>query len=160
VKASFARVAPNTLGPITPVAVRDSQVHAVDDTLPPATAAASAGPVSKPDGSDPSRCLKVESDGYNWGFRNNCDFPVQFAYCLVAEKGLTGCSNGGAPGSVAGNGFGALIADKSLSATGADHKFRWIACSGGAGEVIARLEKADPPSGRCERNGSAVTAAN
>jgi hypothetical protein len=159
VKTAFVPAPPNTLGAIKPVAVRDSQVHAVDDTLPPAAMAASAAPVAKPDGSDPSRCLKVESDGYNWGFRNACDFALQFSYCLVADKGLAACGNGGAPGSVAARGFGALIADKSLSATGADHKFRWIACVGGAGEVIARLERADPPSGRCERN-SAITAAN
>jgi hypothetical protein len=160
VRTAYAPAAPNTLPPIAPVAVRDSQVRAVDDTLPPAAMAASAAPVAKPDRSDPSRCLKVESDGYNWGFRNNCDFALQFAYCLVADKGLAACGNGGAPGSVAAKGFGALVADKSLSATGSDHKFRWIACAGGAGEVIARLERADPPSGRCERNDTAVTAAN
>jgi hypothetical protein len=160
VKTAYAPAKPNTLPAITPVAVRNSQVRAVDDTEPPATRAASAAPVSRPDRSDPSRCLKVESDGYNWGFRNHCDFALQFAYCLVADKGLAACGNGGAPGSVAAKGFGALIADKSLSSSGADHKFRWIACAGGAGEVIARLERADPPSGRCERNDTAITAAN
>ena len=160
VKTAYAPTAPNTLPAITPVAVRDSQVRAVNDTLPPAAMAAGAAPVARPDRSDPSRCLKVESDGYNWGFRNNCDFALQFAYCLVADRGLAACGNGGAPGSVAAKGFGVLIADKSLSASGADHKFRWIACVGGAGEVIARLERADPPSGRCERNDTAITAAN
>ena len=154
-----ASAPPGALGVITPVAVRNSPVRALDEALPPAATAASAAPVSKPDGSDPSRCLKVESDGYNWGFRNACDFALQFSYCLVADTGLAACGNGGAPGSVAARGFGALIADRSLSATGADHKFRWIACAGGAGEVIARLERADPPSGRCDRN-PAITAAN
>lgn len=159
VKTAYAPAAPNALGAITPVAVRNSQVRAVDDALPPAAMAAGATPVTRPDGSDPSRCLKVESDGHNWGFRNQCDIALQFSYCLVADKGLAACGNGGAPGSVAGKGFGALIADKSLSAAGADHKFRWIACAGGAGEVIARLERSDPPSGRCERN-AAITASN
>ena len=158
-KMAFAPAAPNALGAITPVAVRNSRVRALDEALPPAAMAASATPVTKPDGSDPSRCLKVESDGHNWGFRNQCEFALQFSYCLVADKGLAACGNGGAPGSVAARGFGALIADKSLSAGGADHKFRWIACAGGAGEVIARLERSDPPSGRCERN-AAITASN
>jgi hypothetical protein len=158
-KTAYAPTAPNALGAITPVAVRNSQVRALDEALPPAAMAAGATPVTRPDGSDPSRCLKVESDGLNWGFRNQCEFALQFSYCLVADKGLAACGNGGAPGSVAARGFGALIADKSLSANGADHKFRWIACAGGAGEVIARLERSDPPSGRCERS-AAITASN
>jgi hypothetical protein len=137
--------------------VKDSQVHAVDDMVPaPAAAATGMKQEAKADGSDPSRCLKVDSDGLNWGFRNACDFAVQFAYCVPGGKSsssstLATCEKGGAPGSVAAKGFGALMADKSLSEAGVDHSFRWIACAGGAGEVIAHLEKADPPSGRCDR---------
>ena len=55
-------------------------------------------------------------------------------------------------GSVAANGFGALMADNSLKEQDAAHNFRWIACSGGAGEVVARLDQFEPPAGRCERS--------
>ena len=52
---------------------------------------------------------------------------------------------------MAAGSFGALLADKSFSETDADHAFRWLACGGGAGEVVARLDRADPPAGRCLR---------
>jgi len=145
---------PGKVAALTPVTVKDSQVHTIDDMVPaPAAGASLAGmkQEAKADGSDPSRCLKVDSDGLSWGFRNACDFAVQFAYCVPSDTGLAACDKGGAPGSVAARGFGALMADKSLSETGVDHSFRWIACAGGAGEVVAHLEKADPPSGRCDR---------
>ncbi|MBV9548765.1 MAG: hypothetical protein JO256_03720 [Alphaproteobacteria bacterium] len=149
---------------LTPVMVKDSQVHTIDDMVP-APAAGATLPSSdshaeaKPDGSDPSRCLKVDSDGLNWGFRNACGFAVQFAYCVPADSGLAACGKGGAPGSVAAHGFGALMADKSLSENGVDHSFRWIACAGGAGEVVAHLDRADPPSGRCDRAAPEIAAA-
>ena len=47
--------------------------------------------------------------------------------------------------------FGALTADTSLSDKDASHNFRWIACGGGAGEVVAHLDHYEPPAGRCER---------
>jgi hypothetical protein len=153
----------NTIVPLTPVTVKESQVHTIDNMVPaPAADAIITGVQAsvRPDGSDPSRCLKVDSDGSHWGFRNECDFPIQFAYCAPTEKSLATCANGGAPGSVAARGFGALTTDRSLSESGVDHSFRWIACAGGAGEVIAHLEKADPPSGRCERADAAVAAAH
>ncbi len=124
-----------------PVVVRVSLVHAIDR-----------------EGAAPSRqgasdCLKVESDGAHWGFRNSCGKAVQFAYCIWNGRDpLTACDKGAAPGSVAANGFAALFADQSLKEADADHDFRWIACEGGAGEVIAHLDNADPPSGRCERS--------
>jgi len=31
-----------------------------------------------------------------------------------------------------------------------DHQFRWVACSGA--EVTAKLDRADPPAGRCIRS--------
>ena len=157
IKAAFmpAKAAPmappNTVMPLTPVVVRDSQVHAVDDKVPAPAATATVQGGKQDAKANPSQCLKVDSDGLNWGFRNACDFAVQFAYCVPADKGLMACANGGAPGSVAGRGFGALMADRSLGEAGVDHSFRWIACAGGAGEVIAHLEKSDPPSGRCDR---------
>jgi len=99
-----------------------------------------------------SACLKVESDGRHWGFRNQCAFDVQFSYCLMgAGDRLTSCSGAPVAGSVAANSFGSLIADQSLRDSNADHDFRWVACSGGAGEVIAHLERSDPPAGRCVR---------
>ncbi len=140
------------LAALAPVTVKDSVVHAID-----ATPALPAGPAPQdlasaaPSG-DASSCLKVESDGHHWGFRNACDFAVQFAYCLAAGgDNLTGCGNGGVAGSVAAGSFGALLADKSFSESDADHDFRWLAWGGGAGEVVAHLDRADPPAGRCTR---------
>ena len=98
-----------------------------------------------------SSCLSVESDGTHWGFRNHCGYTVQFAYCLMGPNQLASCGDGAVAGSVAGNGFGALVADESLKETDAKHDFRWVACQGGAGEVIPRLDQIDPPSGRCVR---------
>ena len=143
------------------VTVRPSDVHAID---PPNGAAAA---ISAPDiddrgvlsgnKSDASRCLKVDSDGSHWGFRNTCDYAVQFAYCMAeGNDNLTACGTNNvvttsATGSVAAHGFGALMGDTSLTDKDAAHKFRWIACGGGAGEVAAHLDRFDPPAGRCER---------
>ena len=152
---------PRKLGSLQSVAVKDSVVHAIDGGAPviagPVLTAGVPGMASNVDAKDGSHCLKVESDGQDWGFRNGCGFAVQFAYCLMhtAEK-RTDCDSGGVTGSVAANGFGALSADNSLSEKDADHDFRWIACAGGAGEVAARLAQIDPPAGHCDRT---VTAA-
>jgi hypothetical protein len=106
---------------------------------------------------DASRCLKVDSDGKTWGFRNACDFAVQFSYCMAdGDNSLTACPPGGpvvtsVAGSVAANGFGALSADTSLKDKDGSYKFRWVACAGGAGDVVAHLDQSNPPSGRCER---------
>jgi hypothetical protein len=62
-----------------------------------------------------------------------------------------------AAGSVAAHGFGALVTDTSLTDKDASHNFRWIACGGGAGEVVARLDHYEPPAGRCERAQTAST---
>jgi len=152
------------------VAVKTSEIHTIDGgaiavpsigssmavAAPPPSAAAS-------DRNDASHCLKVDSDGNHWGFRNSCDFAVQFAYCMAGgDDGLTACGNHdlvttSATGSVAAGGFGALMADNSIQEKDAPHSFRWIACGGGAGEVVAHLDHSEPPAGRCER---AHTAAN
>jgi hypothetical protein len=97
-----------------------------------------------------SDCLSVESNGTHWGFRNNCVTDIQFAYCVKngADR-LTACSNSAVPGSVAAHGFTSLIADLSLKDPSASHAFRWVACLGGAGEVVPRLDQSDPPMGRC-----------
>jgi len=127
---------------LQPVVVRASLVHPVDGGTAALSPRASV-----------SDCLHVESDGSHWGFRNDCARPVQFAYCIWnGGNALSSCDKGAAPGSVAANGFAALFSDRSLKEIDADHDFRWVACEGGAGEVIAHLDSADPPSGRCVRS--------
>jgi hypothetical protein len=151
------------VGALDSVEVKDSVVHAIDampmaalpvtggDAL--AIAAPAAGS-ALPGQHDALHCLTVESDGTHWGFRNACRFDVQFAYCLSqGGDNLTACDAGGALGSVSAGSFGALLADKSFSEKDAEHDFRWLACDGGAGEVVAHLDRIDPPSGRCVRAG-------
>jgi hypothetical protein len=143
-------IAGTTLAALAPVTVKESVVHAID-AAPPIVPMPQAIAASAPS-QDASNCLKVESDGQHWGFRNACGFAVQFAYCLAAGgDSLTGCGDGGVAGSVAAGSFGTLLADKSFSETDADHAFRWLACGGGAGEVVAHLDRTDPPAGRCLR---------
>lgn len=125
-----------------PIIVQTSQVHPIDAPTPKRSA---------------SDCLSVESDGTHWGFRNHCATDVQFAYCeLNSPDHLTACDHGAVPGSVAAHGFGALVADTSIKDANASHSFRWVACIGGAGEVEAKLDQPDPPSGRCLHAGDVV----
>ena len=158
------------VGELEPVTVRESVVHAIDAMPMPAlpvtgpltgevaVIGAPAAGSAQPGQHDASHCLKVESDGSHWGFRNACGFDVQFAYCLAAGgDNLTACEAGGAMGSVSAGGFGALLADKSFSETDAEHDFRWLACDGGSGEVVAHLDRFDPPSGRCVRAGDVAS---
>ena len=138
------------------IEVRKSEVHvidpvAADESKPQVLASATAANPAAPEQKGASSCLSVESDGNHWGFRNHCGYTVQFAYCLLAGTQLASCHDGAVAGSVAGMGFGALIADESLKETDAMHEFRWVACQGGAGEVIPHLDQIDPPSGRCVR---------
>jgi hypothetical protein len=144
------------------VSVKTSEVHAIDDdaVMSPKVAETVAAIAPKPaDRNDASKCLAVDSDGGHWGFRNACGFAVQFAYCMAGGgDALTACTKDGTvsiAGSVAANGFGALTADNSLKEKDTDHKFRWIACGGGAGEVVAHLDHFEPPAGRCERTRTA-----
>lgn len=110
---------------------------------------ASAKPLSEPGASD---CLSVTSNGEYWGFQNRCERTVQFAYCEMNDANpLTSCKRTSVAGSVAANGFSALVSDRSLAEKNEEHEFRWMACDGGAGEVVPHLDKIDPPSGRCER---------
>jgi hypothetical protein len=107
-------------------------------------------PASSADQRGASTCLSVESDGMHWGFRNHCGYSIQYAYCQMSGTDqLASCRDGTLSGSVAGNGFGTLVADESLKEKDAVHDFRWVACQGGAGEVIPRLDQTNPPSGRC-----------
>jgi hypothetical protein len=156
------------------VAVKTSEIHTIDAPADSAQkssaiavptisgAMAMTPPVTPPTGEkDASRCLKVDSDGKSWGFRNACNFAVQFAYCMAdSDNSLIACGDSGlvttsVAGSVAANGFGALTSDTSLKDKDGSYKFRWISCAGGAGEVVARLDRSNPPSGRCERPRSA-----
>ena len=140
------------------VAVKPSEVHLIDsaDAAKHAITAPSVAAMAG-DQNSASHCLKVDSDGSHWGFRNSCDFSVQFAYCMAGSgNSLTACGakdivTTSATGSVAANGFGALMADTSLADKDASHNFRWIACGGGSGEVVAYLDHFEPPTGRCER---------
>lgn len=133
---AHAETAP--LPPVTTVNVRVSQVHTIEG--------AEAPPMRR----SASECLSIESNGTHFGFRNNCGNDIQFAYCVMnGNNRLTACGQSAVPGSVEGHGFSALIADLSLKDQNANHQFRWIGCVGGAGEVVPRLDRADPPLGRC-----------
>jgi len=49
------------------------------------------------------------------------------------------------------NGFAAVLLDTNIKSADADHDFRWVACSGNTGDVIAHLDRSEPPAGRCVR---------
>jgi hypothetical protein len=152
---SAAAVKQPALAPdLRPVEVRNSEVHPVDaDVAQPSQMVASLEtptPTNAADQRGASTCLSVESDGMHWGFRNHCGYSIQYAYCQMSGTDqLASCRDGTLSGSVAGNGFGTLVADESLKEKDAVHDFRWVACQGGAGEVIPRLDQTNPPSGRC-----------
>jgi len=135
------------------VTVRTSPVRPVDGATSSVSETVAA--LAPPDKDAASSCLKVDSDGSHWGFRNACGFAVQFSYCMASGSSLAACDKGPVAGSVAANGFGALSADSSLKESDAHHRFRWIACGGGAGEVVAHLDRFEPPAGRCERTRTA-----
>lgn len=142
------------LPPTRPVNVGSSQGQPIDKIAAngAATATASTNPEPSAEQAGASSCLVVESNGRHWGFRNRCRYDVQFAYCSMdVGNALTFCRDGSVGGSVGPNGFGILVADENLKAVNVRHDFRWVACRGGAGEVVARLDHIDPPSGRCVR---------
>ena len=148
--------------PSVETVVNNSEIHTIDNLASTAVAITPRPFLPNSIGENASRCLKVDSDGNHLGFRNSCDFAVQFAYCTVDDgNSLTACTgNGtvsaGVTGSVAPSGFGALVADTGMRDKNASHKFRWIACGGGSGEVVAHLVTAEPPAGRCERSRTAA----
>jgi hypothetical protein len=138
------------------VEVRNSEVHPIDPIVaaPPQVVASADVPMPAgvADQRGASTCLSVESDGMHWGFRNHCGYSVQFAYCQMSGADqLASCRDGTLSGSVAANGFGSLVADEGLKDSDGVHDFRWVACQGGAGEVIPRLDQTSPPTGRCVR---------
>jgi len=159
-------VATQAAAPLQVITVKTSEIHTIDQPIGAnpivVGSVASAVPQSfhlpeqpreqpSPE-SNPSKCLSIETNGAHWGFRNSCGFDIQFAYCVASNSDqLTSCKDGAITGSVAPHGFGALTADKSIGDS-ADHDFRWIACDGGAGEVVPRMDRSDPPTGRCLRS--------
>jgi hypothetical protein len=157
--APFTAPAPRAPGqaPSQTIEVRNATIHTIDadaHDVTPGHETASLEPHPAPSAAA-SQCLSVESDGQHWAFHNHCGYDVQFAYCLMnAGDPLASCDKGSISGSVSPNGSSALIADKSLSETNADHDFRWVACGGGAGEVVVHLDHSDPPAGRCVRPGA------
>ena len=155
--------ASGAISALMPVTVKESVIHSIDAMAPPAVMIPSPQASIPPGQHDASACLKVESDGSHWDFRNACGYSVQFSYCMLrGNEPLAACDAEGAnqhaiSGSVAANGLATLTTDTSFREKDGDHDFRWIACDGGAGEVVAHLDHTDPPSGRCER---AAVAAN
>jgi hypothetical protein len=153
------------------IPVKDSPVHLIDAPFEPAaapqaiqdvtfgtrsTTSQSPAAVSVPQAaravSNAAECLSVANNGEYWGFQNRCSTVVQFAYCEMSNANpLTSCHSTSVSGSVAANGFSALVNASSLSLQGVNHEFRWMACDGGAGEVVPHLDSVDPPSGRCLR---------
>ncbi len=154
--------APVKIDALLPVTVKDSVVHTIDAAAPPVVMTRLPSPDAiLPNGQrDASACLKVESDGSHWGFRNGCGYSVQFSYCTWhGSEPLAACDSADShaiAGSVAANGLATLTTDTSFSEKSGEHDFRWVACDGGAGEVVAHLDRADPPSGRCERAAVAI----
>jgi hypothetical protein len=99
-----------------------------------------------------SGCLSVDNDGTDFGFRNQCGFSVEFSYCLQkADDPAIACNAGSRTGNVAANSFVALLRGVNIKAEDAEHDVRWVGCTGAEGEVVAHLDKTDPPAGRCVR---------
>ena len=148
-----AAAEPVARAPMQAVAVRESQVHAID--APSVPLAQQPAPEHSADArplptapATPSACLSVESDGASLGFRNHCGFDVQFAWCVpAASDAAKSCSSGGVPGTVSANGFGRLFAQAGLNTS--EYDLRWIACSAASGDVHPRLVRSDPPAGEC-----------
>ena len=153
---------------IKAVEVRDSEIHPIDADAPVADApdanapasetlasAEPAGPALMPPPIVATTCLSVETDGAHWGFRNHCGYSVQYAYCLMSEgDDAASCRDGAVTGGVTPNGFGPLVADRGLMEKEARHDFRWVACQGGTGEIVPRLDRTSPPAGRCLKTGA------
>jgi hypothetical protein len=98
-----------------------------------------------------SSCLGVETNGADLGFRNRCAYGVQFAYCVIksADPALA-CESGSKAGLVGAGGFTPVLPGNDTKVA-AEHDIRWVACDTDTGKVVAHIDRADPPSGRCER---------
>ena len=147
-------VTPSPVAPLPPAAPSAAASAPALSPSPAPLVSPTASAAYQPDTTDPgaSSCLAVASDGAHWGFRNGCHYSVQFAYCLKGDNELlASCRDGAIAGSAAPDSFSALVGDASLKESNVDHQFRWVACGGGAGEVIPKLDGVDPPVGRCLR---------
>lgn len=151
VAAPLAAISPPaaTPQPAAPVLQQAAVMITTAAAPPPAQVTLAA---AIPDGHGASDCLTVESDGTNIGFRNRCAYGVQFAFCVQkAGDPAADCGAGAKAGSVSANGYALLLADSNIKSADAEHDFRWVACSGSNGSVVAHLDRADPPAGRCTR---------
>ncbi len=111
-----------------------------------------AGQESVEPGHGASGCLTVDNNGADLGFRNQCGFSVEFSYCLQnADDPAIACDAGSRAGNVAANSFEPLLRGVNIKAEDAEHDVRWVGCTGAEGEVVAHLDKTDPPAGRCVR---------
>lgn len=130
------------IAPPTPDAPKSQQA-----ALHPVIASASHDKLAAPH-AEASSCLSVDTDGNGWGFRNTCGYTVQFAYCLKnGTDKSTACGSGTGSGDVEASGFVPVLAKNEIVT--AEEEFRWVACAGGADQVAARLDRPDPPAGRC-----------
>jgi hypothetical protein len=138
-----------------PAAATQPAAPVVSQSAPPAPVASKAPAQvtlasAVPDGHGASDCLAIESDGANIGFRNHCAYGVQFAYCLQKSSDpAADCGAGAKAGAVGANAFVLLLTDTNIKSADAERDFRWVACSGSNGSIVAHLDRADPPAGRC-----------
>jgi len=151
-----AAIAPQLIQAVAaPVATGESARANAPAPVPAAQQAVATQAPKVPAGNGASDCLSVDSDGANLGFRNHCAYGVQFAYCLQrAGDAAANCDAGSKTGAVPANGFATVLLDTNIKTADAEHDFRWVACSGDTGDVIAHLDRSDPPVGRCVRMGA------
>jgi hypothetical protein len=140
-----------------PAAATQPAAPVVSPGAPPAPVASKAPAQvtlasAVPDGHGASDCLAIESDGANIGFRNHCTYGVQFAYCLQKSSDpAADCGAGAKAGAASANSFVLLLTDTNIKSADAERDFRWVACSGNNGSIVAHLDRADPPVGHCAR---------
>lgn len=134
-----------------PIPVRESAIHLIDGPTGPVLADAAVGlPQNTPRAADarpPSRCLSVDTEEGDLGFRNTCAFGVRFAYCIAraARADVTSCEGRPETGEVPADSFAALFGAFGQP----DYDVRWIACDASATNPVPRLIRSDPPAGQC-----------
>jgi hypothetical protein len=149
---------PSAASAVAPAAPLPAQLP----SPPPAAATAAVAKTDvMPPGRGASDCLSVESDGTSLGFRNRCSYNVQFAYCVQDKSDpKTPCDVETRAGNVGGTAFLALLRDTNIRSEDAEHNFHWVGCSGGAGDVTAYLDRAEPAAGRCVLKASPTLTTN
>ena len=143
------------IAPVSEAAPKTAPVVSMGPMIEQASARSSgddAAPGAVEPGHGASGCLSVDNDGTDFGFRNQCGFSVEFSYCLQnADDPSVACDAGSRAGNVAANSFAPLLRGVNIKAEDAEHDVRWVGCTGAEGEVVAHLDKTDPPAGRCVR---------